>query len=92
MCGFSKWARTFGVVADLDLVMDIATLVSPATASAGRVALTAVLQCRVDHGANIREHRDLALGWAVRTTADPHRTISTVGLDTREHRRRVSSP
>jgi hypothetical protein len=36
------------------------TLVSPAIASAGRVALTAVLQYGVDHGANIREHKDLA--------------------------------
>lgn len=81
-----------GVVADLISLWILRTLVNPAIASAGRVALTAVLQYGVDHGANIREHKDLALGWAIRTTADPHRTMSTVGLDTREHRRRVSSP
>ena len=72
--------------------MDIADAGQPGDRQFGRVALPAVLQYGVDHSANIREHKDLALGWAVRTTADPHRTISTVGLDTREHRRRVSSP
>lgn len=52
-----------GVVADLISLWILRTLVNPAIASAGRVALTAVLQYGVDHGANIREHKDLALGW-----------------------------
>ena len=36
------------------------------------IAPAAMRQYRVDHGANIRERKDLALGWAIRTTADPH--------------------
>ena len=36
---------------------------------------------------NIREHKDLTLGWGVRNRH--HRTISAAGLDTRGHGRRV---
>ena len=41
-------------------------LVSPATASAAASRCLPYFNTGVDHSANIREHKDLALGWAVR--------------------------
>jgi hypothetical protein len=61
-----------GVVADLISLWILRTLVNPAIASAGRVALTAVLQYGVDDGANIRAQGSGARGGQDNDRSPPH--------------------
>jgi hypothetical protein len=48
-----------------------ARLVSPVTVGAAAWRCLPQFNMGVSHSANIRKHKDPALGWAVRTTAPP---------------------